>query len=205
MELGDDAATTEDSSVDKMDENVVGATSSQRSDAVPMDEEDVLTTEPVSQVLSSNAAQEKAQTGGEAEEEEEGEDETDVFATYEPVHMGSQGAPSHGFDPPPRAHPSPLVETASLRSIVASPPRFPLADSLGEVARAGLLSAAQLESVICACEAHSWRIRGAGVKAGGGGGGGEDGGDGSDDRPNIRFRAGFLLGDGAGVGKVTCA
>jgi hypothetical protein len=44
--------------------------------------------------------------------------------------------------------------------------------------KAKLISSAQLESVISACEAHSWHIHG-----------------------NENFRAGFALGDGAGVGK----
>jgi hypothetical protein len=83
-----------------------------------------------------------------------------------------------------KPHPSPLVETASLTAVRCQPPTFPLADSLGPVAAAGLLSAAQLESVLCACEAHSWRIRGQV--------------DGAATNAEACLRAGFALGDGAG-------
>jgi hypothetical protein len=85
-----------------------------------------------------------------------------------------------GFDPPPKEHPSALVETASLSSIIAPPTKFPLAASLAPVSEANMLSAAQLESVLTACETHSWKIRAV------------------EGEP---FRAGFALGDGAGVGK----
>ena len=72
-------------------------------------------------------------------------------------------------------HPDPLVETTSLSATSAPQPRFPLLDSVGTLC-AEKLSRAQLESVLLACEAHQKFL------------------------PN-RYRAGFCLGDGAGVGK----
>lgn len=99
-------------------------------------------------------------------------EEREVFATYEPVLVAD------AFSPPPKEHPSQLVETASLSAVNAPATSFPISDTLSEVANADMLSAAQLESVITACESHSWHIRG-----------------------GLNYRAGFALGDGAGVGK----
>ena len=84
-----------------------------------------------------------------------------------------------GFDQGvPVAHPSTLIETASLSAIHSPESEFPLAASLAPIVNEGLLSDAQLESVLSACETHSWRIRG-----------------------NELYRAGYAIGDGAGVGK----
>lgn len=74
------------------------------------------------------------------------------------------------------AHPDALVETTSLAAMSSPRPSFPIADSLGKVCGQGKLSAPQLETCLLACERHQSLL------------------------PDGR-RAGFLLGDGAGVGK----
>lgn len=72
-------------------------------------------------------------------------------------------------------HPDPVVETASLSSV--HPPNVWYRMAIGEdVIDSGKLSALQLEAITYACQQHEQFLR-----------------DGS--------RAGFLLGDGAGVGK----
>ena len=116
----------------------------------------------------------------EESEATEDEDDSEIFAEYVPAF-----APTAFSSFAPKAHPSSLVETASLTAVRTKPPSFPLEHSLGPVASAGLLSAAQLESGLCACEAHSWHIRAA------------------DKSPvavkdEACMRAGFSLGDGAG-------
>jgi hypothetical protein len=68
------------------------------------------------------------------------------------------------------------VETSLLTSVSIVPATVSLNGSLGRVVEAGLLSAPQVESVVCAVEAHAWRLASG-------------------------ARAGFVLGDGAGVGK----
>lgn len=100
------------------------------------------------------------------------EDEAEVFETYAPAHVRKLP-----FKVQPRPHPSPLVETASLQAVSSCAPSFPLHESLGLPAEHGLISDAQLESVVSACEAHSFHLRGQ------------------------NRRSGFALGDGAGVGK----
>lgn len=74
-------------------------------------------------------------------------------------------------------HPDPVVETASLSSV--HPPNVWYRLAIGEdVIDSGKLSALQLEAITYACQQHEQFLK-----------------DGS--------RAGFLLGDGAGVGKVS--
>ncbi|XP_037292604.1 protein strawberry notch isoform X3 [Manduca sexta] len=74
-----------------------------------------------------------------------------------------------------RKHPDPVVETASLSSVEPADVTYKL--SLPEdTVRGGLLSALQLEAVVYASQAHEHKL--------------PDG-----------TRAGFLIGDGAGVGK----
>ena len=74
------------------------------------------------------------------------------------------------------AHPDALVETTSLAAMSAPQPNYPIQDSLGKVCGQGRLSAPQLETCLLACQQHQSLL------------------------PDGR-RAGFLLGDGAGVGK----
>ena len=72
-------------------------------------------------------------------------------------------------------HPDPVVETSSLSSV--QPPRIFYELALPEATiDSGSISALQLESVVYACQRHERFL--------------------ADDR-----RAGFLIGDGAGVGK----
>ncbi|CAG5047286.1 unnamed protein product [Parnassius apollo] len=74
-----------------------------------------------------------------------------------------------------RKHPDPVVETASLSSVEPVDVTYSLSLP-DETVRAGLLSALQLEAVVYASQAHEHML--------------PDG-----------TRAGFLIGDGAGVGK----
>lgn len=74
-----------------------------------------------------------------------------------------------------KRHPDPVVETASLSSVEPSDIYYKLSIPPDCIDR-GLLSALQLESITYACQAHDHML--------------EDG-----------SRAGFLIGDGAGVGK----
>lgn len=74
-----------------------------------------------------------------------------------------------------RKHPDPVVETASLSSVEPVDVTYSLALP-DETVRSGLLSALQLEAVVYASQAHEHTL--------------PDG-----------TRAGFLIGDGAGVGK----
>ena len=96
-----------------------------------------------------------------------------------------------------KPHPTPLVQSASMASVCPPKPGYvPLLPD-GLVA-AGLLSDAQLETVIYAGEAHDGHLAGAWsvdatfdqVSAA------------ADDAEDaVRFRRGFMLGDGTGAGK----
>ncbi|WP_298745349.1 strawberry notch-like NTP hydrolase domain-containing protein [uncultured Brevundimonas sp.] len=96
-----------------------------------------------------------------------------------------------------KPHPTPLVQSASMASVCPPKPSYVplLPDGLVE---AGLLSDAQLETVIYAGEAHAGRLAGAWtvdatfdqVAAA------PDDAEGA-----VRFRRGFMLGDGTGAGK----
>lgn len=117
--------------------------------------------------------------GQQEEEEEEGDrvdnDEAvaDVFESYTPEWVTKLGYDDELCCPP---HPDPLVESTSLAATSAGEPAFPIKDTIGAVSAAKKLSTAQLEAVLMACERHQQWL------------------------PNGQ-RAGFLLGDGAGVGK----
>lgn len=73
-----------------------------------------------------------------------------------------------------KKHPDPVVETASLSSVEPSDITYKLSIPQECIER-GLLSALQLEAITYTCQAHEHMLQ-----------------DGS--------RAGFLVGDGAGVG-----
>lgn len=74
-------------------------------------------------------------------------------------------------------HPGDIAEAASLSSIPLPPPTYPLTDALGDdIVDTGKLSKLQLEGVSYACQKHCELL--------------PDG-----------TRAGFMIGDGAGVGK----
>ena len=73
-----------------------------------------------------------------------------------------------------KAHPDPVVETASLAAV--EPPDISYQLHMEDLVDAGTLSALQLESIVYACQRHQRLL--------------PDG-----------QRAGFFIGDGAGVGK----
>ena len=86
-----------------------------------------------------------------------------------------QYAPTHGgVEGGP--HPDPVVETGTLAKVRPPEPRY--AHAIGDVCAKGGLSALQMESVLYACMRYEQRLPGARGE-----------------------RAGFFLGDGAGVGK----
>ena len=74
------------------------------------------------------------------------------------------------------AHPDPVVETVSLGSVNSPEVRYTLHPKLEEAVDSGMLSALQQEAACYACQAHERILP-------------------SDER------TGYLIGDGAGVGK----
>ena len=115
-------------------------------------------------------------TGSSQENDDDGIQEDDEGKVYEDYQPRTDMLVQAGFQTKAVDHPAKLVETSLLTSVVPSSPSIQLEESLGDVVRGGLLSAPQVESVVSACEAHQWRLASG-------------------------RRAGFVLGDGAGVGK----
>ncbi len=127
---------------------------------------------------------------------------------YEPWHPRAvRIVGAHG-------HPTPLVQSAAMAAVPHAAPDYrPMLPE--RVAGEGLLSDAQLESVILAGQAHSRRLAAeyrverdweniVPVSADRKGQGGEDaetGDNGQPLSPPVRFRKGWMLGDGTGCGK----
>ncbi len=112
-------------------------------------------------------------------------------ALYEPFALQTLRMPGA------RPHPTPLVQSAAMASVRPPAPTYRPHLTAGLVA-AGLLSDAQLETVILAGEAHGGILAGAwtvdatfDVVAAA-----PDDAEGA-----VRFRRGFMLGDGTGAGK----
>lgn len=96
----------------------------------------------------------------------------EIFAKYTPTHAQA------GCD-----HPADVAEAASLAATPAPHCSYPLLDALpDELVSGGKLSSLQIESVSLACQRHLqvWPATGSAISG---------------------TRAGFFLGDGAGVGK----
>ena len=96
-----------------------------------------------------------------------------------------------------RPHPTPLVQSAAMASVRPPSPTYRPHVPVGLV-EAGLLSDAQLETLILAGEAHGSQLAGAWTV--------DDTNDvvaaaPDDAEAAVRFRRGFMLGDGTGAGK----
>ena len=110
---------------------------------------------------------------------------------YEPFALQSVRIPNA------QSHPTPLVQSAAMASVRPPVPSYRPHLPAGLI-EAGLLSDAQLETLILAGEAHAGRLAGAwtvnatcDVVAAA-----------ADDAAGaVRFRRGFMLGDGTGAGK----
>lgn len=107
-----------------------------------------------------------------------------IYLPYRPSRITIDGAP---------AHPTPLVESVAMGSVAApvpsAQPRLPVGWR-----ESGLLSEAQLETLVYACEAFSHYLPGR-FRATQEGTSLEQAEDGA------RYRQGFFLGDGTGAGK----
>lgn len=99
-----------------------------------------------------------------------------VFESYQPQRLQVPGA---------KAHPGPLVQSAAMASVLPPAPTY--TPSLPkETVSKGLLSIAQIESVVYAGQAHSEFLEPRTEKG---------------STTPVQYRRGFFIGDGTGVGK----
>ena len=102
-----------------------------------------------------------------------------IFEPYTPQRLFVTGA---------QPHPTPLVESAAMASVLPPEPKY--APCLPrEMIDSGTLSLAQIEAVVYACQAHSQFLPTQRVK------------DEKGAEYDVDFRKGFFIGDGTGVGK----
>jgi hypothetical protein len=136
---------------------------------------------------------------GGCKEEEDDDAEQDVggnevgvneFKCYTPTKVLFDG---RGGEPVGVSHPDPVVETSSLNAVELRTPSHSIALPRQLIER-GLLSTLQLESVVCACQCHESLLELRMPEPTN-----EDGR--MMATPKKECRRGFLIGDGAGVGK----
>ena len=112
---------------------------------------------------------------------------SDVYAAYAPQRIAITGA---------QPHPSPMVESVAMGSVHPPRPRGDVLSLPEQIITEGLLSEAQLETILMAETAFSMDLPGRFS------GDDEDTLLRADDNPDaLAFRQGYFLGDGTGCGK----
>lgn len=127
------------------------------------DGSDLTVSPPAPELLETSIVVPEEQTGGELTES--------VYEDYRPQRITIEGA---------QPHPGPLVQSAAMASVL--PPAVTYKTALPKkLITEGAVSAAQLEAIVYAGNAHSQTLE--------------------KDKDNVIKRRGFFIGDGTGVGK----
>ena len=127
------------------------------------DGSDLAVTPPAPELLETSIVVPEEQTGGELTES--------VYEDYRPQRITIEGA---------QPHPGPLVQSAAMASVL--PPTVTYKTALPKkLITEGAVSAAQLEAIVYAGNAHSQTLE--------------------KDKDGVVKRRGFFIGDGTGVGK----